>query len=159
MENFLNTLLQAVTPIITLLIEVGIVLLVAFATKFIKKYLTKIGISIDNDQLSAIENLVYQTVIKLNQTTVDKMKELSPDGKLSEEQQSYIYELAYKNILEALSEDQLGLIEKIYGSDTEGIETLIENMVVKAKENKTSYLSEAILVSDTDAATDVEKLM
>lgn len=155
MNNFLNTFLQALTPIITLLLEVGLVLLVAIATKFVKKYLTKLGISIDNDQLKVIEDLVYQTVTKLNQTTVDTMKNLASDGKLTDDQQTFVYDTAYTAIVNALSEDQLGLIEKIYGDTDTGIETLIENMVVKAKDYRAIISADSLLEVSTE---DVEEL-
>lgn len=135
-ELIINTILQVITPVVTVVLEIGLVLLVAFAVKFIKKYLIKLGIVIDDEQMSAIEDVVKKAVITINQKMVDNMKELSPNGKLTAEQQTEVYNAAYDIIKASLSEDQLGLIEKVYGKGETGIELLIENMVVKAKEEK-----------------------
>lgn len=144
-QTLINTILQAITPVATVILQIGLVLFVAVATQFVKKYLVKIGIVIDDDQMKVIEDLVKKAVITVNQKTVDDMKAMSPNGKLTEDQQNQVYKMAYDIIKTSLSEDQLGLLKKIYGESDKGIEMLIENMVVKAKEDK--VLSSAIEIA------------
>ena len=143
-ELFINTIIQTVTPVVTVILEVGLVIFVAVAIKFIKKYLVKLGIVIDDQQMTLIENIIQKAVITINQKMVDDMKELSPNGKLTDEQKATVYNAAYKIIKDSLTQDQLGLIKKIYGDDNNGIGLLIENMVVKAKESKSSEDAEFI---------------
>ena len=150
-QMFINTILQTVSPIITVILEVGLALLVIFAIKFIRKYLVKLGIVINDEEMSAIEDIVKKAVITINQKLVDNMKELSPDGKLTNEQQIEVYNAAYKIIKDSLTADQLGLIKKIYGDEETGVEVLIENMVAEAKENKITPLR--VLPDDISYAT------
>lgn len=150
MNDVWNTFLQGLAPVITVVLEVALVLLVAVATQFIKKYLTKLGINISETEVNAIEELVRKSVITINQKLVDDLKEAAPDGKLTEEQQAEVYNMTYSIIKKALSDDQYKLLEKIYGDVDTGIDVLIENMVVQVKEYKTLTSTSASITETTD---------
>lgn len=151
MNDVWNTFLQGLAPVITVILEVALVLLVAVATQFIKKYLTKLGINISETEVSAIEELVRKSVITINQKLVDDLKEAAPDGKLTEEQQAEVYNMTYNIIKRALSDDQFKLLEKIYGDVDTGIDVLIENMVVQVKEYKTLTSTSASITETTES--------
>lgn len=154
MSELWNTFLQGLTPVITVVLEVALVLLVGVATQFIKKYCTKLGINIDDSQISSIEDLVYKAVVTVNQKLVDDLKAISPNGKLTEEQQQDVYDMAYTIIKNSLSEDQFGLLAKVYGDAETGIEVLIENMVVQAKNYNTLITGDnSAIITETTSGT------
>lgn len=157
-QLLLNTFLQTLSPIVAVVLEIGIILLVAVLIQFFKKYLKKMGIIINNDELKIIEDVIKKAVITINQKVVDDIKDASPNGKLTEDQQKEVYQMAYDIIKRSLSEDQLGLIKKIYGDEETGIEVLIENMVVDVKQYKLpSIITYDTSNDETQSSENVDK--
>lgn len=161
--EFLTQILTYLYPILTVLIQVGICVAIVGLVGYILKILKSKGIDLINSDLVDVEGIVTKVVKYLNQTVVDKMKEASEDGKLTDEQiyeiQSKALDLIYK-LLDSSTIDSL--ISKYGENYAEYIEILIENSVVDAKnddlkiiEASTIPLSEisttSAIVSDDDS--------
>lgn len=133
MNVFLETFLEALVPVITAVLEIGLVVLVFIGIQFVKKHLTKLGVELESGELQAIEDIIWKAVVTVKQDVVDDLKASAPNGKLTDEQKKSVYDMAYTMIESALSEEQIELIKKVYGNSDNGMNILIENKVVESK--------------------------
>lgn len=135
--NFLEGLITYAMPAITILIQVGICAVIVIGIMFLNKALKSKGIDIFNNQLINIEDLVLKVVKYLNQTVVDKLKEESEDGKLTDEQIAEIQNNALSTVMKLLNSDTMTALAEKYGEQyIDYLKVLIENAVVQAKEEK-----------------------
>lgn len=84
--------------------------------------------------LSRVENIVKQTVILINQTYVDALKE---EGLFDKEAQKAAFEMCKEKVLAMLNDEAIVAIAETFGDYEEWIRTLIEAYV---RENKISYI-------------------
>ena len=132
--EFLNQLLTYLYPILTVLIQVGICVAIVGIVGYIIKSLKSKGIDLINTNLIDVETIVTKVVKYLNQTVVDKMKEASDNGKLTDEQITEIQDKALDLIYKLLDSNTIDSLISKYGENyTEYIKILIENSVVNAK--------------------------
>ena len=132
--EFLTQILTYLYPILTVLIQVGICVAIVGLVGYILKILKSKGIDLINSDLVDVEGIVTKVVKYLNQTVVDKMKEASEDGKLTDEQISEIQSKALDLIYKLLDSSTIDSLISKYGENyTEYIKILIENSVVDAK--------------------------
>ena len=132
--EFLTQILTYLYPILTVLIQVGICVAIVGLVGYILKILKSKGIDLINSDLVDVEGIVTKVVKYLNQTVVDKMKDASEDGKLTDEQISEIQSKALDLIYKLLDSSTIDSLISKYGENyTEYIKILIENSVVDAK--------------------------
>lgn len=84
--------------------------------------------------LTRVENIVKQTVILINQTYVDALKE---EGLFDKEAQKAAFEMCKEKVLAMLNEESIKAIAETFGDFDEWIRTLIEAYV---RENKMEYI-------------------
>lgn len=84
--------------------------------------------------LSRVENIVKQTVILINQTYVDALKE---EGLFDKEAQKAAFEMCKEKVLAMLNDEAIVAIAETFGDYEEWIRTLIEAYV---RENKLQYI-------------------
>ena len=84
--------------------------------------------------LSRVENIVKQTVILINQTYVDALKE---EGLFDKEAQKAAFEVCKEKVLAMLNDEAIVAIAETFGDYEEWIRTLIEAYV---RENKLQYI-------------------
>lgn len=125
----LNPILSAV--LLTVFTIVGFVLI-----SLLKMLFKKLGISTSSSQWDAIEGLITDVVVVLNNKLVDNIKSAN-NGKLTEQQQEIVYDKAIEYIKAILSSDQVAKICDKYGNLDDGLLVMIEKSINKAKEAKT----------------------
>ena len=84
--------------------------------------------------ISRVENIVKQTVILINQTYVDALKE---EGLFDKEAQKAAFEMCKDKVLAMLNDEAIVAIAETFGDYEEWIRTLIEAYV---RENKLEYI-------------------
>lgn len=76
--------------------------------------------------ISRVENIVSKTVILINQTYVDALKEA---GKFGKEEQKAAFEMCKSRVLAMLNDESIKAIAETFGDFDEWIRTLIEAYV------------------------------
>ena len=84
--------------------------------------------------LTRVENIVKQTVILINQTYVDALKE---EGLFDKEAQKAAFEMCKEKVLAMLNDEAIVAIAETFGDYEEWIRTLIEAYV---RENKLEFV-------------------
>ena len=84
--------------------------------------------------LTRVENIVKQTVILINQTYVDALKE---EGLFDKEAQKAAFEMCKEKVLAMLNDETIIALAETFGDYEEWIRTLIEAYV---RENKLEYI-------------------
>lgn len=84
--------------------------------------------------LSRVENIVKQTVILINQTYVDALKE---EGLFDKEAQKAAFEMCKEKVLAMLNDEAIVAIAETFGDYEEWLRTLIEAYV---RENKLQFV-------------------
>ena len=84
--------------------------------------------------ISRVENIVSKTVILINQTYVDALKE---EGLFDKEAQKAAFEMCKERVLAMLNDEAIVAIAETFGDYEEWIRTLIEAYV---RENKLEYI-------------------
>lgn len=84
--------------------------------------------------IDRVENIVSKTVILVNQTYVDALKE---SDLFDKEAQIAAFEMCKERVLAMLNEESINAIAETYGDFDEWIRTLIEAYV---RENKLSFV-------------------
>ena len=115
-----------ILPVIIQLVVIAVGVLACF---FIKKALTKAGISVDEKVFSQIQETINTIVRFANQKFVDNYKEANGNGKLTEEQQMYVFEYVKNITKQILSSDEVTCLVKKYTDLDIALDYLIENSV------------------------------
>lgn len=84
--------------------------------------------------INRVENIVKQTVILINQTYVDALKE---EGLFDKEAQKAAFEMCKEKVLAMLNDETIIALAETFGDYEEWIRTLIEAYV---RENKLEYI-------------------
>ena len=122
-----DLLIYVIQTLCGLVITVGIPFLFTLLRKKIKdEKLARL--------LSRVENIVKQTVILINQTYVDALKE---EGLFDKEAQKAAFEMCKEKVLAMLNDEAIVAIAETFGDYEEWIRTLIEAYV---RENKLEYI-------------------
>ena len=125
--NWEDLLIYIIQTLCGLVITVGIPFLFTLLRKKIKdEKLARL--------LSRVENIVKQTVILVNQTYVDALKE---EGLFDKEAQKAAFEMCKDKVLAMLNDEAIVAIAETFGDYEEWIRTLIEAYV---RENKLEYI-------------------
>ena len=122
-----DLLIYVIQTLCGLVITVGIPFLFTLLRKKIKdEKLARV--------ISRVENIVKQTVILINQTYVDALKE---EGLFDKEAQKAAFEMCKDKVLAMLNDEAIVAIAETFGDYEEWIRTLIEAYV---RENKLEYI-------------------
>ena len=122
-----DLLIYIIQTLCGLVITVGIPFLFSLLRKKIKdEKLARL--------LSRVENIVKQTVILINQTYVDALKE---EGLFDKEAQKAAFEMCMEKVLTMLNDEAIVAIAETFGDYEEWLRTLIEAYV---RENKLEYI-------------------
>jgi hypothetical protein len=84
--------------------------------------------------ISRVENIVSKTVILINQTYVDALKE---SDLFDKEAQRAAFEMCKERVLSMLNDESIKAIQETFGDFEEWLRTMIEAYV---RENKISYI-------------------
>lgn len=122
-----DLLIYIIKAVCGLVISVGIPLLFTVIRKKVKdEKLERI--------INRVENIVKQTVILINQTYVDALKE---EGLFDKEAQKAAFEMCKEKVLAMLNDEAIVAIAETFGDYEEWIRTLIEAYV---RENKLEFV-------------------
>lgn len=122
-----DLLIYVIQTLCGLVITVGIPFLFALLRKKIKdEKLARL--------ISRVENIVSKTVILVNQTYVDALKEADM---FDAEAQKAAFDICKEKVLSMLNEESIKAIAETFGDFDEWIRTLIEAYV---RENKMEYI-------------------
>lgn len=91
--------------------------------------------------ISRVENIVSKTVILINQTYVDALKEA---GKFGKEEQKAAFEMCKSKVLAMLNDEAIKAIAETFGDFDEWIRTLIEAYV---RDEKYTVIDESKLLN------------
>lgn len=113
-----------VTLISVILVFVGIV-----ASKVLLLLAKKLGIDVDDQTMKTIQSLVNKLVQAMNQSVVNDLKKMNPDGKLTAEQKAEVFNRVRDDLEKSLTdEEKQYLINKFKNLDT-AMKALIESSV------------------------------
>jgi hypothetical protein len=113
-----------VTLISVILVFVGIV-----ASKVLLLLAKKLGIDVDDQTMKTIQSLVNKLVQAMNQSVVNDLKKMNPDGKLTAEQKAEVFNRVRDDLEKSLTdEEKQYLINKFKDLDT-ALKALIESSV------------------------------
>lgn len=122
-----DLLIYIIKAVCGLVISVGIPLLFTVIRKKVKdEKLERI--------INRVENIVKQTVILINQTYVDALKE---EGLFDKEAQKAAFEMCKEKVLAMLNDEAIVALAETFGDYEEWIRTLIEAYV---RDNKLEYI-------------------
>ena len=141
---------STLTTILSVLIQLCFIFLAGLGMYLLSKLGEYIGIKSDSNIMREIEQTILCIVKRENQKVVDKLKELSPDGKLTEEQQKEVYTEVYDNVVASLTKAQKEIVEKYFPTLEEGLEYIIEYMV--------NICHTSVIVTDSIAKDAIEEI-
>ena len=125
--NWKDLLIYVIQTLCGLVITVGIPFLFTLLRKKVKdEKLARL--------LTRVENIVKQTVILVNQTYVDALKE---EGLFDKEAQKAAFEMCKEKVLAMLNDETIVAVTETFGDYEEWIRTLIEAYV---RENKLEFV-------------------
>ena len=113
-----------VTIILLVLMVLGII-----AAKVMLLMAKKLGIDVDDQTMKTIMSLVDKFVTAMNQDTVENMKKLNADGKLTAEQQAEVFNTVYTQLMNSLTQEEKDYLEAKFNSLEAGLKALIESSV------------------------------
>ena len=88
METIITMLGSDVWTVLVTLISVILVFVGIIASKVLLLLAKKLGIDVDDQTMKTIQSLVNKLVQAMNQSVVNDMKKMNPDGKLTAEQKA-----------------------------------------------------------------------
>lgn len=125
--NWKDLLIYIIQTLCGLVITVGITFLFVLLRKKVKdEKLARL--------LTRVENIVKQTVILVNQTYVDALKE---EGLFDKQAQKIAFDMCKEKVLDMLNDEAITAIEETFCDYEEWLRTLIEAYV---RENKLEYI-------------------
>lgn len=156
MESLTSLFQETAFVGLSVLIQVIIVILGALLISLISKLGKKAGLDSSNAIMKEIINLVNNVVVATNQKVVDKLKEESPTGSLTEEQQKTVFESVKSAIIDCLTDEQIAYLINNYISVENGLTYFIESAVKYNHSNSGILVSEPI-ISGIDFEDDEKK--
>ena len=129
METIITMLGSDVWTVLVTLISVILVFVGIIASKVLLLLAKKLGIDVDDQTMKTIQSLVNKLVQAMNQSVVNDMKKMNPDGKLTAEQKAEVFNRVRDYLEKSLTdEEKQYLINKFKNLDT-ALKALIESSV------------------------------
>lgn len=129
METIITMLGSDVWTVLITLISVILVFVGIVASKVLLLLAKKLGIDVDDQTMKTIQSLVNKLVQAMNQSVVNDMKKMNPDGKLTAEQKAEVFNRVRDDLEKSLTdEEKQYLINKFKNLDT-ALKALIESSV------------------------------
>ena len=129
METIITMLGSDVWTVLITLISVILVFVGIIASKVLLLLAKKLGIDVDDQTMKTIQSLVNKLVQAMNQSVVNDMKKMNPDGKLTAEQKAEVFNRVRDDLEKSLTdEEKQYLIGKFKNLDT-AMKALIESSV------------------------------
>ena len=129
METIITMMGSDVWTVLVTLISVVLVFVGIIAAKVLLLLAKKLGIDVDDQTMKTIQSLVNKLVQAMNQSTVNDLKKMNPDGKLTAEQKAQVFNDVRNDLEKSLTdEEKQYLINKFKDLDT-ALKALIESSV------------------------------
>ena len=129
METIINVIGSDIWTVLVTLISVILVFVGIIASKVLLLLAKKLGIDVDDQTMKTIQSLVNKLVQAMNQSVVNDMKKMNPDGKLTAEQKAEVFNRVRDDLEKSLTdEEKQYLIGKFKNLDT-ALKALIESSV------------------------------
>jgi hypothetical protein len=129
METIITMLGSDVWTVLVTLISVILVFVGIVASKVLLLLAKKLGIDVDDQTMKTIQSLVNKLVQAMNQSVVNDLKKMNPDGKLTAEQKAEVFNRVRDDLEKSLTdEEKQYLINKFKNLDT-AMKALIESSV------------------------------
>ena len=129
METIINVMGSDIWTVLVTLISVILVFVGIIASKVLLLLAKKLGIDVDDQTMKTIQSLVNKLVQAMNQSVVNDLKKMNPDGKLTAEQKAEVFNRVRDDLEKSLTdEEKQYLIGKFKNLDT-ALKALIESSV------------------------------
>ena len=129
METIITMMGSDIWTVLVTLISVILVFVGIIASKVLLLLAKKLGIDVDDQTMKTIQSLVNKLVQAMNQSVVNDMKKMNPDGKLTAEQKAEVFNRVRDDLEKSLTdEEKQYLINKFKDLDT-ALKALIESSV------------------------------
>lgn len=129
METIITIMGSDVWTVLITLISVILVFVGIVASKVLLLLAKKLGIDVDDQTMKTIQSLVNKLVQAMNQSVVNDLKKMNPDGKLTAEQKAEVFNRVRDDLEKSLTdEEKQYLINKFKDLDT-ALKALIESSV------------------------------
>lgn len=129
METIITIMGSDVWTVLVTLISVILVFVGIVASKVLLLLAKKLGIDVDDQTMKTIQSLVNKLVQAMNQSVVNDLKKMNPDGKLTAEQKAEVFNRVRDDLEKSLTdEEKQYLIGKFKNLDT-AMKALIESSV------------------------------
>lgn len=129
METIITMMGSDIWTVLVTLISVVLVFVGIIASKVLLLLAKKLGIDVDDQTMKTIQSLVNKLVQAMNQSTVNDLKKMNPDGKLTAEQKAQVFNDVRNDLEKSLTdEEKQYLINKFKDLDT-ALKALIESSV------------------------------
>lgn len=129
METIITMLGSDAWTVLVTLISVILVFVGIIASKVLLLLAKKLGIDVDDQTMKTIQSLVNKLVQAMNQSVVNDLKKMNPDGKLTAEQKAEVFNRVRDDLEKSLTdEEKQYLINKFKNLDT-AMKALIESSV------------------------------
>lgn len=129
METIITMMGSDIWTVLVTLISVILVFVGIVASKVLLLLAKKLGIDVDDQTMKTIQSLVNKLVQAMNQSVVNDLKKMNPDGKLTAEQKAEVFNRVRDDLEKSLTdEEKQYLIGKFKNLDT-AMKALIESSV------------------------------
>lgn len=129
METIITMLGSDVWTVLVTLISGVLVFVGIIASKVLLLLSKKLGIDVDAQTMKTIQALVNKLVQAMNQSVVNDLKKMNPDGKLTAEQKAQVFNDVRNDLEKSLTdEEKQYLIGKFKNLDV-ALKALIESSV------------------------------
>ena len=129
METIITMMGSDIWTVLVTLISVILVFVGIIASKVLLLLAKKLGIDVDDQTMKTIQSLVNKLVQAMNQSVVNDLKKMNPDGKLTAEQKAEVFNRVRDDLEKSLTdEEKQYLINKFKNLDT-ALKALIESSV------------------------------
>ena len=129
METIITMMGSDICTVLVTLISVILVFVGIIASKVLLLLAKKLGIDVDDQTMKTIQSLVNKLVQAMNQSVVNDLKKMNPDGKLTAEQKAEVFNRVRDDLEKSLTdEEKQYLIDKFKDLDT-ALKALIESSV------------------------------
>ena len=129
MNPIMNFLTGDAGTVMLTVISIILMVLGIIAAKVLMLMAKKLGIDVDDKTMTTIMNLINKFVVAMNQDTVDNMKKLNADGKLTPEQQLEVFNKVYNQVESSLTDEERQYLINKFNSLENGLKALIESSV------------------------------
>ena len=129
MNPIMNFLTGDAGTVMLTVISIILMVLGIIAAKVLMLMAKKLGIDVDDKTMKTIMGLVDKFVTAMNQDTVENMKKLNADGKLTPEQQLEVFNKVYAEVEASLTEEERQYLISKFNSIELALKSLIESSV------------------------------